>query len=156
MSTGSRSSISLLCLFLALAGTARAQQAIATFTFEDHLKRAGSNELAFHPVDRATWGRRDRSLHGPDSKGVPLQWATTEQAPNGKASGAFLPNVPEFWKAGYSLVAGGNVALDHELRTSGSATSAELGNALIGLRLHRGAKALSEGPFAGVRLPSGA
>ena len=110
----------------------------------------------FYPVDRATWGRKYLSLFGPDSKGVPLQWATAEPAPNGKASVAFLANGPEFWKAGYSLVAGGNAAVDHELRTSGSATSAELGNALIGLRLHREAKALSEGPFAGVRLPSGA
>jgi len=145
-----------LCLLLSLAGAARAENAVATFSFEDHLKRAWSNELVFYPVDNATWGRKNLLLLGPEGKAVPLQWATADQSPNGKASVAFLANVPEFGKASYSLVVGGTAATDGELRASESATSIELGNALIGLRLHRGEKALTEGPFAQVRLPSGA
>ena len=156
MKTHARFFTLLFCLVLALTGTTRAQQAVATFSFEDHLKRAWSNELVFYPVDAAVWGRKDLALLGPDGQGVPLQWATAEQSPNGAASVAFLANVPEFTRVSYSLMAGVQAATDNELRVAESATTIELGNALIGLRLHRGAKALSDGPFAGVRLPSGA
>ncbi len=150
----------LLALILTLPGAARAQQAAATFSFEDHLKRAWTNELVFYPVDAAVWGRKDLGLLGPDGKPTPHQWATAEQSPNAKPSVAFLANVPEFTKVTYSLVtraaSAPAPASSNELRATESATLVELGNPQIALRLHRGAKALSDGPFAGVRLHSGA
>lgn len=94
----------LLALILTLPGAARAQQAVATFSFEDHLKRAWTNELVFYPVDAAVWGRKDLALLGPDGQPAPHQWATAEQSPIAKPSVAFLANVPEFTKATYSLV----------------------------------------------------
>ncbi len=149
-------SMLLLCLVLSLADTARGQNAVATFSLEDHLKRAWSNELVFYPVVNATWGRKDLSLIGPDGKSVSLQWVTADQSPNGKVSIAFLANVPEFGKTVYSLVTGATATKETELGITDTATSLELSNAQIGLRLHRGERALSEGPFAGLRLPSGA
>lgn len=150
----------LLALILTLPGAARAQQAVATFSFEDHLKRAWTNELVFYPVDAAVWGRKDLALLGPDGQPAPHQWATAEQSPIAKPSVAFLANVPEFTKATYSLVtraaAAPAPAPNNELRVTESATLVELGNPQIALRLHRGAQALSDGPFAGVRLSSGA
>jgi hypothetical protein len=146
----------MLCLSLLPLASARAEKAVATFSFEDHLKRAWSNELVFFLVDAATWGRKDLALLGPDGKGVPFQWATAEQSSNGKASIAFLANVSEFAKASYSLVAGGKASANDELRAVESAEVIELENLQIGLRLHRGAKALGNRPLAGVRLPSGA
>ena len=146
----------LVCLFLSLVEAARGQDVLATFTIEDYLNRAWNNELVFYPVNNSTWGRKDLSLIGPGGKSVALQWATADQSPNGKASVAFLANVPEFGKASYSLVAGAKAGTDDELLVTDSAKTLELTNAHIGLRLHRGERALNDGPFAGLRLPSGA
>lgn len=146
----------LCCLLIPLSGLARAREPVATFSFEDHLRRAWTNELVFYPVAGSVWGRKDLSLLGPEGKALPFQWATAEQSSNGKASVAFLANVPELGKVRCSLVTGGKAAGGGELRAEESATSIELTNAQIGLRLHRGEKALSEGPLAGLRLPSGA
>jgi len=151
-----RSSFALLLwIVLSLTDTARAQDALATFSFEDHLHRAWCNELVFYPVEAALWGRQDLSLIEPDGTSTPLQWVAAEHAPNGKASVAFLASVPEFGKATYSLVTLRQVAKDGDLQVSESANSLELTNAQIGLRLHRGEKALTDGPLAGLRLPSG-
>ena len=146
----------LFCLLFSLVDAARGQDVLATFTIEDHLNRAWTNELVFYPVSSATWGRKEVSLVGPDGKSVPRQWATADHSPNGKVSVAFLATVPEFGKTSYSLVTGAAAGTEDELLVTDSAKTLELTNAHIGLRLHRGEKALSDGPIAGLRLPSGA
>jgi hypothetical protein len=150
-----RLSVILACVLLILARDANAGKALATFAFEDHLNRAWSNELVFYPVDAAIWGRDDLALISVDGKTESFQWATAEQSPNGKASIAFLANVPKFSKASYSLQPGLKAVNVEDMGLSETATSVEISTAEIGLRLHRGEKALSEGPIAGLRLPSG-
>ena len=146
----------LLSLFPSPVEAADAQTVLATFTITDHLRRDWNNELVFYPVDNAAWGRKDVSLIGPDGKPVQLQWATADHSPNRKPCVAFLATVPEFGTTRYSLVTGAKGGTDDELRVTDSVKTLELTNAQIGLRLHRGERALSDGPFAGLRLPSGA
>ncbi len=156
MKTRPRSCPLLLCCFLALLSPApaHAQNAVATFSLADHLKHAWTNELVFFPVDAAVWGRKDLALLGPDGKPAPHQWATAEQAPNGKASVAFNANVPEFGKARHSLVTGTPPAPLDEPRVSETPHTFELVNGHLGLRLRKSLKA-GEGPIAGIRLGSG-
>ena len=110
------SGLLLLRLFLLQAATARGQEALATFSFEDHLNRFWRNELVFYPMDEEVWGRTDMALIGRDGEGVPLQWVAADQSPSGKASVAFLASVPGFGEPTFTLQNSDTAVKDGELR----------------------------------------
>jgi len=140
----------LSCL---LSGTAGAQQAVATFSLRDHLKRNWQHELVFFPVEKNVFGREDVVLVGPEEKPVAYQWIPAELAPSETESIAFCASVPEFGRSVYRLVKGNPVKAT-DLRVAETKDSASVQNGFTGISLG-GPKALQSGPIAGIRLRSG-
>ena len=136
--------------------TAFAGTPLPVFHMEDQLRRHWNNELVFFTVDDPSWGRKDLVLRNPDGKVIPHQWVAAQDSPRGKKSVAFLADVPELGKADYVFETGNPPRFEGTLGASETADILEITNNQIGLRLHRGNRALTAGPVAGVRLGSGA
>lgn len=137
-----------------LAGTGWAAEAtLAAFSLRDALRRDWQHELVVFPVAEALFGREDVTLVGPDDKPLALQWVPAEQAPTGKKSIAFFAAVPTFGESRYRLVPGQPLR-SSDLRVAEGNGAATLENRTTGVQLG-GAAALTAGPIAGVRLPSG-
>jgi hypothetical protein len=146
----------------------QAKPVLARFSLRDCLNRDWHNELVTFGLDPSLVGRSDMALLDAAQRPVPFQWAT------GSTAGiVFLASVPKFGQVQYSLVErGGQGTEDSERKTEvrgqtsggiavGDLTvkdqpeSVELGNDKIGIRLNKGAKALTQGPIGGIRLASG-
>jgi hypothetical protein len=121
------------------------------FVIRDYLRRAWQNELVFFSVPPNVYGQPGYKLEGPGGTNVSYQWADH----NGQPSIAFLADVPQLGQSAYKLVAGSpNISTDVILTDLGA--QFEVRNSHAGIRIRKGADALTLGPIAGVRLDSGA
>ena len=142
-----------LLILLTLCASARAESPLATFTLRDDLKREWHNELVFLTVDEQVFGQANVTLLGPAQATVPHQWVPAELAPAGKPSIALLATVPELGDATYRLIRG-TPAKQSDLTARQNADTISLSNHRIGITLG-GPRASTQGPIAGLRLPSG-
>jgi len=142
-----------LFLVIYAIGTAAAQPPVTTFTLRDHLKREWQNELVFFPVTDSLWGREDLTLTGTNNAPLPHQWVDAALAPSGKRSIALMASVGEFGETTYRLVKG-RAATDSDLKVRQVGDMVSLENRRIAIALG-GPDAATQGPIAGIRLPSG-
>jgi len=142
-----------LLLWCLLGANLLADQALTSFTVQDHLKHDWQHELVFFPVEKGVFGREDTVLVGPDEKPVVYQWVPAEQAPSGKDSIAFCAAVSEFGTSVYQLIKG-NPARATDLRIGAQGEGVRMENRLAGIQLG-GPAAATQGPIAAIRLRSG-
>ncbi len=104
-------------------------------------------------MDAKLRGRQGLVLLDADQHPVSFQWQTGTNA-----AIAFLTSVPSLAQIEYRLVKVGQASrlpLRSSITLKDEPEFVELGNDQIAIRLNRGAKSLTDGPIAGVRLPSG-
>jgi len=121
------------------------------FVMRDYLRKGWKNELVFFTVPQSVYGQNGYKLEGPGGTGIPYQWADN----NGQPSVAFLADVPELGQSEYKL-APGVPTISTDLTVVDLGAQFEVKNSKIGIRIRTGTDALTMGPIAGIRLPSGA
>ncbi len=121
------------------------------FVLRDYLRKAWQNELVFFAVSPTVYGRSGYKLERLGGADAPYQWADH----NGQPSIAFLADVPPLGQSEYKL-APGVPTISTDLTVTDLGAQFEVKNSKTGIRIRKGAEALTLGPIAGVRLPSGA
>ena len=138
-------------VLLCFCGAVAAEDSLATFTLQDHLRREWRNELVFFSVPDNVYGQRDAVLMGPEGKARPHQWVPSEVAASGKKSVAFFASIPELGTSTYRLVRG-KPSQTTDLKVQQKKDTVSLENAKVGITLG-GPRMVESGPIASVRLP---